>query len=107
MRSPIAWLAGFLVVAVIAITTWSLTRGQAPAGGPTPPRTPASANSDTPPTPKAPTASPKLSGPTDAATLDSSPDAVSAPDQSATSRDPAAVNSLQNQIQLTAHRGAD
>jgi hypothetical protein len=107
MRSPMAWLAGFLVLAVVAITTWSLTRGQAPAGASTPPRTPASANPETPPTPKAPTANPKLSGPADAATIDTSPDAATAADKSATPLDPAAVNTLQDQIQVTAHRGAD
>ena len=105
MRSPMAWLAGFLVLAIVGITTWSLTRGQGPAVGAKTLRPSASANPDTQANPKAPAATPKLSGPSDAANLDSP--GVPAADKPGTPRDPAVPNVLQDQIRLTAHRGAD
>jgi hypothetical protein len=101
-----AWLAGFLVLAIVAITTWSLTRGQGPAGGAKSPRAPATANAETQANPKAPTATPKLSGPSDAVVPDS-PDVPAATDKTVTPRDPTVATALQAQIQLTAHRGAD
>jgi hypothetical protein len=101
MRNPVAWLATFSVLAIIGLATWSLTRGQAPAGGSPPTRPPVSGN----PEAKTPASTPKLAGPTDTDTVE--PKADAAPSVDKKSRDPAEQNPLLEQIQITAHRGAD
>jgi hypothetical protein len=98
------WLAGTLVLAVVALATWSLTRGQAPAGGSAPQRPPAASSLASPPATTPASATPKLAPPSDS--VDSTPEATPS-DKDQAARDSAAVNPLQEQILLSAHRGAD
>jgi hypothetical protein len=96
MRSPMPWLAGVLVVGIIALATWSLTRGQAPTGSPAPIRPPVA--------PKTPAAA---EAPAPSAT-DAAPEPTTTqPTAEKASENPATPSPLQQQIQLSAHRGAD
>jgi hypothetical protein len=96
MRSPMPWLAGVLVLGIIALATWSLTRGQDPAGTSAPTRPPVGAKAPVSPEPPAPIAA------------ETAPDTSSKPQPTEKSgEENAAPSPLQQQIQLSAHRGAD
>jgi hypothetical protein len=96
MRSPMPWFAGVLVLGIIALATWSLTRGQAPSGSSVPVRPPAATKAPTSAEPPAPDVGEAVS--------------VTSPKQPGlekTGEDSSASSPLQQQIQLSALRGAD
>jgi hypothetical protein len=96
MRSPMPWLAGVLVLGIIALATWSLTRGQAPSGSPAPARPPGN------------TKAPATAEPPPPSIADVAPEtSAKQPAVEKTGEDRATLSPLQQQIQLSAHRGAD
>jgi hypothetical protein len=96
MRSPMAWLAGVLILGIVALATWSLTRGQAPSS-PTPQsRKPSAAD--------APSSKPAIAGP-NAET--EQPSTTTTPPAATDAQESDTPSPLQQQIQLSAQRGAN